>query len=171
LSIRRNPLDLSWCDVPHREPFICDIAIDSSQISGVVAHVSNIEFVRWLDRAAELHADSLGYTRRWMLDHGGMWFVARHEINYLAEAVLGDDLVIATWVRDMRKVKSWRDYAIVRPTDQTIVCRGKAQSGSPSFCHPSQAPRIINRMALHESHPGSAENPPCESENLGNSIT
>jgi acyl-CoA thioester hydrolase len=123
LSIRRNPLDLSWCDVPQREPFICDIAIDSSQISGVVAHVSNIEFVRWLDRAAELHADSLGYTRRWMLDHGGMWFVARHEINYLAEAVLGDDLVIATWVRDMRKVKSWRDYAIVRPTDQTIVCR------------------------------------------------
>jgi acyl-CoA thioester hydrolase len=88
-----------------------------------VAHVSNIEFVRWLDRAAELHADSLGYTRRWMLDHGVMWFVARHEVDYLAEALPGDELAIATWVRDMRKVKSWRDYVIVRPADQTIVCR------------------------------------------------
>jgi acyl-CoA thioester hydrolase len=52
-----------------------------------------------------------------------MWFVARHEIDYLAEAFPDDELIIATWVRDMRKVKSWRDYLIIRPADQTVICR------------------------------------------------
>lgn len=123
LRPRQQRIDLTFCDVPHSDPFVCDVRIDPSQISGVVAHVSNIEYVRWLDRAAELHADSLGYTRRWMLEHGLMWFVARHEIDYLAEVMPDDELAIATWVRDMRKVKSWRDYVIFRPADQAVVCR------------------------------------------------
>jgi acyl-CoA thioester hydrolase len=111
------------CVIPHPLPFVCDIRIEPHQISGVVDHVSNIEYVRWLDRAAELHADSLGYTRRAMLDRGLMWFVARHEIDYLAEVGPRDELIIATWVRDMRKVKSWRDYIVARQADETIVCR------------------------------------------------
>jgi acyl-CoA thioester hydrolase len=52
-----------------------------------------------------------------------MWFVARHEIDYLAECWRGDELVIATWVRDFKRVKSWRDFAIMRPGDGTLVCR------------------------------------------------
>ena len=123
LAVRPEAIELSWCDIPHRQPFVCDIRIEPSQVSGVVAHVSNVEYVRWLDRAAELHADSLGYSRQWMMDTGLMWFVARHEIDYLAEVGQDDELVIATWVRDMRKVKSWRDYVIARPKDETIVCR------------------------------------------------
>jgi acyl-CoA thioester hydrolase len=123
LTPRREPIDLSAFAIPHRNPFICDIVVDRRQIGNVIEHVSNIEYVRWLDRAAELHADSLGYSRAWMLESDLMWFVARHEIDYLAEAWLSDELVIATWVRDMKKVKSWRDYLIVRPKDQTLVCR------------------------------------------------
>lgn len=123
LTPRLAPVDLSAFHVPHANPFVCDITIDPIHVSRAVPHVSNIEFVRWLDRAAELHADSLGWTRQAMLERGVMWFVARHEIDYLAEAWPQDQLRIATWVRDMRKVKSWRDYLIVRPADQTIICR------------------------------------------------
>ncbi len=120
---RTGGIDLTSFDLPHPNPFVCDIHVKREQIGNVIEHVSNIEYVRWLDRAAELHADSLGYTRPWLLKNGIMWFVARHEIDYLAEAWLGDELVIATWVRDFKKVKSWRDYAIVRPADRTIICR------------------------------------------------
>ena len=88
-----------------------------------IEHVRNTEYVRWLDRAAELHADSLGYTRQRMLGEGVMWFVARHEIDYLAEVWCNDKLVIATWVRDMQRVKSWRDYVVIRPADEIVVCR------------------------------------------------
>lgn len=123
LTPRSTPVDWTGLDVPASHAFVCDIAIARSGVSNVVDHVSNIEYVRWLDRAAELHADSLGYTRAWLVNHGMMWFVARHEIDYLAEALPHDHLVIGTWVRSIRKVKSWRDYAIVRPADQTMICR------------------------------------------------
>ncbi|MHC4415443.1 MAG: acyl-CoA thioesterase [Planctomycetota bacterium] len=115
--------DLSRFDVPHPDPFVCQLTIDRQHLSGAIEHVSNVEYLRWLDCAAELHADHVGYTRRRMLDRGIMWFVARHEIDYLAEAWPDDMLVVATWVRDMQRVKSWRDYVVVRPSDDTLVCR------------------------------------------------
>lgn len=120
----REAVDLSMYDVPHPRPFVCEITIVPELLSRAIPHVSNIEYVRWLDRAAELHSDSAGYTRAAMLDENIMWFVARHEIDYLAEAWLNDRLLIATWVRDFKRVRSWREYAIVRPADETVVCRG-----------------------------------------------
>jgi acyl-CoA thioester hydrolase len=123
LAPRTRHLDLAPFDVPHPRPFLCDARIADGDLSRAVPHVSNTEFVRWMDRAAELHADHLGYTRRAMADRGIMWFVVRHEIDYLAEAWPDDELVVATWVRDMRRVKSWRDTLVVRPADATTVCR------------------------------------------------
>jgi acyl-CoA thioester hydrolase len=120
---RSQAIDLAAFELPSARPFLCDLHINHAHLGTVIEHVSNVEYVRWLDRVAELHADSLGYTRKWLLEQGIMWFVARHEIDYLAEVWLDDELVIATWVRDFKRVKSWRDYAIVRPRDGAVVCR------------------------------------------------
>ena len=109
--------------MPHEAPFVCDAHIDPSTLSRALPHVSNTELVRWVDRVAELHSDGVGYTRQAMIDLGIMWFVVRHEIDYLAEAWADDELVVATWVRDMQRVKSWRDTLIIRPADATIICR------------------------------------------------
>jgi acyl-CoA thioester hydrolase len=123
LAVRTRPLDLEPYGLPHPRPFLCDARVAQQDLSRGVAHASNIELVRWIDRAAELHADHLGYTRRALAQRGIMWFVVRHEIDYLAEAWPDDELVVATWVRDMRRVKSWRDTLIVRPADKTVLCR------------------------------------------------
>ena len=123
LVVRSEPIDLRRFEVAHPEPFVCDLSVNGSCLGETIAHVRNTEYVRWLDRAAELHADSLGYTRRRMLGEGVMWFVARHEIDYLAEVWANDKLVIATWVRDMQRIKSWRDYVVIRPADEVVVCR------------------------------------------------
>lgn len=120
---RAEAADLSAFDIAHARPFQCELRIGHSDLSRSIAHVSNTEYVRWVDRAAELHADALGYTRPALLDRGIMWFVVRHEIDYLAEAWPDQHLLLATWVRTMDRVKSWRDTLIVRPVDQTIVCR------------------------------------------------
>ena len=120
---RRAPFDGAAYAIPHPQPFLCDLRIGSASVSRAVEHVSNVEYLRWLDRAAELHADALGFTRGSLLARGVMWFVARHEIDYLAEARPGDELVLATWVRSMQRVKSWRDTLMVRPADGTVVCR------------------------------------------------
>ena len=125
LSLVRHttPVDLTSFEIPHCNPFVCALRIGGHHLSDSVQHVSNVEYLRWLDRAAELHADHLGYTRQRLLEQGNMWFVARHEIDYLAEAWHGDDLLVATWVRDMQRVRSWREYVVIRPADETVLCR------------------------------------------------
>ena len=120
---RRGPTDLSGYEVPHPAPFVCELLIDDGCVGAVIEHVPNVEYVRWLDRAAQLHAEALGYPYQRLIDEGLMWFVSRHEIDYLAEVWPGDELFVATWVRDLRRVKSWRDYVVVRPRDKRVVCR------------------------------------------------
>ena len=115
--------DLSGFDVPHPDPFVVEVSVGRRSVSQVIAHVANDVYVGWLDRAAELHADALGFTRRSMLEQNMMWFVARHEIDYRAEAMPGDALLIVTWVREIRRVKTWREYRIIRPADGTVVNR------------------------------------------------
>lgn len=110
-------------EIPHPSPYVCRLRITPDQLSRSIPHVSNIEYVRWLDRAAELHANDVGAAWRDLFATGRMWFVARHEIDYLAELWEGDDVLIATWVRAFHRVKSWRDSLIVRPADGTLICR------------------------------------------------
>ena len=121
--VRTVEFDCTAWEIPHPAPFLCDMAIDHSQVSRAVPHVNNIAYVEWVDRVAVLHADALGFTRDTLLQGGLMWFVVRHEIDYLAEAWPGDELVVATWVRTMHRVKSWRDTLVMRPADKTVVCR------------------------------------------------
>lgn len=123
MTPRTQATDLPPDEVPHAAPFLCDLQIAPHEVSRAIPHVANVEYVRWLDRAAELHSDSLGYTRERMLESGTMWFVARHEIDYLAEVWPDDHLIVATWVRDFDRIKSWREYVILRPGDQAPVCR------------------------------------------------
>jgi acyl-CoA thioester hydrolase len=117
------PFKAADWSIPHPAAYLVPMTVGAEHLSPVVPHVSNIEILRWLERAAVSHSDSLGYDRARLEEARVMWFVARHEIDYEAEALLGDQLVIATWVRDVRRVRSWRDSIIVRPADRTIVCR------------------------------------------------
>jgi acyl-CoA thioester hydrolase len=92
--------------------------------SNAVGHVSNTEYVRWLDQVGQRHLASLGWSGEDLLGTGAMWFVARHEIDYRREAHAGETLLVATWVRDVRRVKSWRDTIVWRvgPEQAETVC-------------------------------------------------
>lgn len=116
-------IDRERLEIPHPRPFVAEVTVTAAHLSPEIPHASNIEYVRWLDRTAQLHADDLGYTRASLHAAGVMWFVARHEIDYEAEAWEDDTLVIATWVRDVRRVKSWREFVVHRPADDAVVCR------------------------------------------------
>lgn len=120
-----GPFDARQWSIEHPRPFVAALRAEAEDVSRAVPHVSNIEYVRWIDRAAELHADSVGDTRASLLERGLMWFVARHEIDYLAEAWPGDELLVATWVMDVQRVRSWRAFRIVRPADETIICEAR----------------------------------------------
>ncbi len=118
---RNTPIAIAGVPIEHAHQ--CDITILDHQASNEVNHVNNIEFIKWIDKASEIHLDTTGWTRPKLLDAQCMWFVARHEIDYRGEAFLDDALVLSTWVEDVRRVKSWRSTKIHALRDEpTLVC-------------------------------------------------
>jgi acyl-CoA thioester hydrolase len=151
----RAGFDLAAWGIPHMSPFVMSLVVGREHVGRAVPHVSNVEYIRCLERAAVSHADSLGYDQHHLQSKGMTWFVARHEIDYKAEAWQGDELVIATWVRDMRRVRSWRDSVIVRPADQTLICRSSTlwvlvdlDSHRPRRIPPDMAARFSPLIAV-----------------------
>lgn len=110
--------------VAHPGPAWLRLRTSKQESSAVVSHVSNIEFVRWIDHASERALAVAGWSYQDLLERNAMFFVARHEIDYRLEAFAEEDLFIATWVRDIRKVKSWRDTIIWRIQDDLpmVIC-------------------------------------------------
>lgn len=104
-------------DVAPRDAFWCGMVVGGEGVSPTVPHVNNAEYVRWIDRAAELAIDVVGYTRERMHREHRMWFVVRHEISYRAETFEGDRVAIATWVSDYSRTTSLRETRIVRVDD------------------------------------------------------
>jgi acyl-CoA thioester hydrolase len=110
----------------HPAPFQCNVQINPEQTSNEVDHVNNIEYLRWIDKGSQLHCDACGWDRKKLLNSGVMWFVARHEIDYLSEARTSDRLRLTTWVDDIRRVKSWRTtYIHAIENKERVVCRCK----------------------------------------------
>jgi len=102
---------------------LVEIRVGGEDVQPHVPHTSNVAVVRWLERIAQLHTDVLGFPRERLLAERRMWFVARHEIDYLAETWCDEELLAATSVRDLERVKSWRDTVIRRRSDDRIVVR------------------------------------------------
>jgi len=114
-----NRLDTPPVDtpqIPSQGVWFASITPGTDAASRAVDHVSNVEYVRWLDQCGQQHLASLGWASDSLIASGAMWFVARHEIDYRLEARAGESLVLATWVRDVRRVKSWRDTMVWRVT-------------------------------------------------------
>jgi acyl-CoA thioester hydrolase len=85
---------LAW-DFP--EPYTLRLVVVPEEIDEY-RHVNNAEYVRWLDRCAWAHSTALGVSiedcKR--LDRG--MAVLRSQIEYLAPALLGDAVIVGTWI-------------------------------------------------------------------------
>ena len=70
--------------------FACAHCVGAEEVSALVPHANNIVILGWIDRIAELHGAHAGAARESIAREGRMWFVARHEIDYLGESFVGD---------------------------------------------------------------------------------
>jgi acyl-CoA thioester hydrolase len=111
--------------ITHPRPFLAAWSVGEEHLSLLVPHVNNVEYLRWVDRLAELHADALGHTRARLVESDRCFFVARHEIDYHGECMLGDELVGATWVSSMKRSTSWRETRIARVRDGVVVATAR----------------------------------------------
>lgn len=100
-----------------------DHRVVTSEEIDELGHVNNIVYLKWTQRAAVRHSDAQGWTTADYKQLGQGWVVRSHTIEYLQPAFVGEPIVIRTWVSDMKRVTSARQFAIVRATDDVVLAQ------------------------------------------------
>lgn len=89
--------------------FYLPITVAVDDIDGL-NHVNNIVYLRYVQEAAIGHWKTVPQEIASQI----IWMARRHEIDYLKQAFLGEELVAKTWVDDFVGVKSIRHCEIMR---------------------------------------------------------
>lgn len=113
---------MNW-DLP--SPFTLSLRVGPEDIDGL-GHANNAVYVTWLERCAWRHSGALGLglTEYRHLDRA--MAVLRHEVDYLAAAHEGDELVLGTWIIDWdQRLKMNRRFQLIRPQDGVTVLRAQ----------------------------------------------
>ena len=94
--------------------------IVSTQDIDDLNHVNNVVYVDWMDKVASKHWSFL--TKETPLT-AYIWVVIKHEIEYVKEAVLGDEILVKTWVGETRGFKSERFMEFYK--NDTLLVKAK----------------------------------------------
>src|SRR6266566_2717786 len=98
-------------------------------------HVNNTVYLRWVQDVATAHWRAVASSDA---QENIAWVVLRHEIDYQAPAILGDEVVLRTWVGKATRLTFERFTEIRRKRDRqllsearTLWCPIDMQSGRP----------------------------------------
>ena len=132
--------DIAW-DLP--DPFTIDITVRDEDTDRL-GHANNVVYVRWLEDVSWAHIESLGMT--WALHEktGKAMAITRTEIDYLASANAGDQLLLGTWLTGYDgRFRSSRQFQLVRPSDGKILVRAVSTHACVDMKtqRPSRAPK------------------------------
>jgi len=86
-----------------------------------LGHVNNLDYLRWMLRAAVAHSDAQGWTTDDYVRLGAGWIVRSHEIEYRRPAFVGEGVIVRTWVADLQRFSSLRRYRILRAADDALL--------------------------------------------------
>ncbi len=84
-------------------------------------HVSNLVYLRWVIDVALAHSAAVGWTRPAYLAAGHVFVVRRHEIEYLASALEGDEIELVTWIDSWTAATSVRRTQLLRTRDGKVL--------------------------------------------------
>jgi len=86
-------------------------------------HVHNLRYLQWTLWAARDASAAGGWDAAEALRQGTGWVVRGHDITYRAAALSGDHVIVRTWVSEVNRYASKRNYVICRPRDRTVLAR------------------------------------------------
>jgi len=109
---------------PLSEIFEYRLTVESDVIDEM-NHVGNLFYLKWTNRAGVAHSSHVGWTPQAYRDSGFGFIVRSHSIKYRVPAVLGDSILIQTWIASMERVSSVRKYRIVREKDGELLARAE----------------------------------------------
>lgn len=88
-------------------------------------HANNATYIAYLENCSVQVAASFGWPMSRMLAAGFGIVARRYQIEYLLPALQDDELELATWVSDARRVTAVRHYTIHRVSDGILLARAR----------------------------------------------
>lgn len=139
--------------------FSMEIQAQAEDIDGL-NHVSNLVYLRWVQDVATSHSRVVGYDIDAYRQLGAVFVVRRHEIDYLRSAMLGDRIVLRTWIDSWKAVSSVRMTSIVRiggpgdaPGEESDIELARARTTwafvSTDTGRPVRVPEALRERFLH----------------------
>ncbi|MBX3217911.1 MAG: acyl-CoA thioesterase [Labilithrix sp.] len=134
------------------------VDVDDADIDEL-GHVSNIAYVRWIQDVAIAHSTAVGLDFAAYRELGGVFFVRRHEIDYLRPVLRTDRLEVRTWIDSATAVKCVRATEM-QNQDGAIVARARTTWGYVEMARgrPVRIPDVV-RAAFELN--GAAEEAPA----------
>lgn len=86
-------------------------------------HVNNVVYVQWMQDIAVEHYSSIGGVEAQGPE--STWVVREHKIEYLLPAFEGEEIEVRTWVENVRRVRSLRQYEFIRKSDGKMLVKGE----------------------------------------------
>ena len=86
-------------------------------------HVSNINYVRYMQEAAFEASAAGGYDFARYQTLGQYWLARETQVDYLKPLVYGDTFEVKTWVADFRRVRSRRAYEFRKTGEGELAAR------------------------------------------------
>ena len=86
-------------------------------------HVNNVVYVQWMQDIAVEHYSSIGGVEAQGPE--STWVVREHKIEYFLPAFEGEEIEVRTWVENVRRVRSLRQYEFIRKSDGKTLVKGE----------------------------------------------
>ncbi len=86
-------------------------------------HVNNAVYASYAEECGVQVAAAFGWPMERSAEEGFGIIARRHQIEYRAQAALGDRLVVSTWVSDVKRASAIRHYTIDNANDGSRVAR------------------------------------------------
>lgn len=90
------------------------------------SQVSAATYQNYLQETAIQASASNGFDVAWYAAHDCSWIIRRMQVRYEANALYGDEIQANSWVSNFRRVRSNREYELVRVGDGQPLVRGRA---------------------------------------------
>ena len=84
-------------------------------------HANNLSYLKWMQAAAMAHSAAQGWPAERYHEQGAGWVVRSHQVQYKLPALVGEQVVVRTWVAGQKRVTSLRCYEILRPRDASTL--------------------------------------------------
>lgn len=147
------------------EIFECTFPIRYSECD-LIGHLNNASYLRFMQETAFGASSAIGFDRRYFQNLGKAWVVRETKIDYMQPAYYGESVTVKTWVSDIRRVRSRRQYELYSGTK--LVARAysdwvyvDAESKAPAAIpdHVKQA-YLGNQSTEHNQTPSRYPTPP-----------